>query len=170
MALGVWWLLTSLPPKGNLPWLQLRHPINLHKVSSLLSIFSNQSYPGAQRTCLYWSDGVLWQARPFACMDWLIQRSNQIFFEESWPNAMAKFAHTEVPTYRIIESISDLIFQGEPCHLSLHCNARMLRPHLACQGGALQVIYSYVIPTCFFQQHFQQDVNIHLIWLAKEAL
>ena len=62
------------------------------------------------------------------------------------------FAHADgnaVPIFKfLIESISVLIFQGEPSHLSLHCNAWMLWPTLACQGGALQVMYSHVIPTC----------------------
>merc|ERR1712020_850472 len=52
---GVWWLLTSLPPKGNLPWLQLRHSINLHKgLSGLVCIGLMMFYDRVTpATCLY---------------------------------------------------------------------------------------------------------------------
>jgi len=66
---GVWWVLTSLPPKGNLPWLQLRHSINLHKgLSGLVCIglmmFFDRVTPA---TCLYTAMhgcyGLLWLAK-----------------------------------------------------------------------------------------------------------
>lgn len=66
---GVWWLLTSCPPKGGLPWLQLRHPINLHKGLSLvvccgLMVWHSRVTPATSLyAAIHGSYGLLWLAK-----------------------------------------------------------------------------------------------------------
>jgi len=66
---GVWWLLTSLPPKGGIEWLQLRHPINLHKGLSmpicllLIYIYDRESPATCVYTAVHGSYGILWLAK-----------------------------------------------------------------------------------------------------------
>merc|ERR1712179_161221 len=64
---GVWWVLTSLPfGESYNSWLQLRHPINLHKGLSFLwcilcmHLSGHWTYPACIYTALHGSYGILW--------------------------------------------------------------------------------------------------------------
>jgi len=73
---NVWWILTKLPlGEGSYPWLQLRHPINLHKGLSLpfcllcMYLSDNWSYPACIYTAAHGTYGITWLLKEYLYRD-----------------------------------------------------------------------------------------------------
>merc|ERR1712080_124443 len=66
---GMWWLMTSLPPQGNYPCLQLRYPINLHKAMTmplcilLIFLYDRVTPATCVYTAVHGTYGILWLAK-----------------------------------------------------------------------------------------------------------